>query len=80
MRKTELDARITFDGDLCHIAIKGRSPIRARVLGERTEDGERLIYLDRIVHEPWVTHLGTWRVSGAVSSILSPAKFSHAPD
>jgi len=40
----------------------------AKVLG--IEKNGEVIYLDRLVHGPTETHLGGWRCTGAISTIL----------
>jgi hypothetical protein len=44
----------------------------ANILGtEEGEGGSRLVYLDRLIHEPFESELGSYDVSGAISTIIT---------
>lgn len=44
----------------------------AKILGTAPGEGEsRLIFLDRLIHEPFESELGPHSVSGAISTILT---------
>lgn len=70
----EVGATITI-GEGGTVVIR-RNGVSARVIAqalgiERDSDGAVLkLWLDRLVHQPGEVQLGSWRVSGAVSSVL----------
>ena len=75
MNKTEhrMDATVSFGEKHLVIRRKGSStPETAGILAiEHDQHGQTArIYLDRLVHHVHHTHIGEWRVRGAVSSIL----------
>ena len=48
--------------------------VLANILGEdRDENGARRIFLDRLVHRPNESKFGSWKLSGAISTILISA-------
>ncbi len=43
----------------------------AKLLGDETRDGVRVLYLDRLVHTAADIHFSDWHPSGAVSTMLT---------
>lgn len=43
----------------------------ANVLGSIDVDGNKLLFLDRLIHKPFESELGGYPVRGAISSILT---------
>jgi hypothetical protein len=46
------------------------SPAVANVLGSISGENGTSLYLDRLIHKPYESELGGYRVKGAISSIL----------
>lgn len=71
MAITENTAEVTLGDGVVTIKRKGTSSlIVANILGKIVEDKTESIFLDRLVHDSHETELGSFAVSGAVSSIL----------
>jgi hypothetical protein len=71
-KERSADASVTVGDQSVLIERKNRSePVVARLLGREVRGEMEVLYLDRLIHEPWEDSLGSWNVSGAVSTIMS---------
>lgn len=72
--KEEVAGSIALGEGLATVRRRGHSsPVVAKVLGvEAGSTGEvERVYLDRLVHRPGEHNFGTWRASGAISTVLT---------
>jgi len=71
-RNTEVRADVRV-GD-AHVSIQRQSSssaVEAGILGVEASAGVTKVYLDRLVHAPWESKIGSWACCGAVTTILS---------
>lgn len=66
------EAHVSIGDGMVVIKFQGVSKkVVANIIGTESNQGEvNRIYLDRLVHAPANTEIGSWQVTGAISSIL----------
>jgi hypothetical protein len=67
------EAEVLIAEDVVVVRRKGNSVSAvANILGVEPSDcGRRVIYLDRLIHQPFEGKLGSYEVSGAISTIIT---------
>lgn len=65
-------ATVTIVDNTIKLKRSGQSEIiEAKILGEEERGGKRVIYADRLIHEPYEKTFDTFLVHGAISTILT---------
>lgn len=73
------EANVHLGDGIVVVRRKGSSsPAIANVLGSIPGQGGTSLYLDRLIHKPYESELGGYRVTGAISSILLVPKVPDA--
>lgn len=74
MQTNETEATVTLGDGVVTVRRKGSTRLTvANILGQAVADNKTAIYLDRLVHKPHESSLGTFHVHGATTSILVAA-------
>ena len=72
MSTTEAEANVHIGDSVVVVRRKGQSmPAVANALGIEDVGGQRLFYLDRLIHKPFENELGGYSVTGAISTIIA---------
>ena len=72
MAKFDEEVEVSIGRGVATFKRSGKSlVVLANILGEDKDgNGARRIFLDRLVHRPNESKFGSWKLSGAVSTIL----------